>query len=574
MSPGRRSARQCIVCPGGGRPWLLLLLLLTAVWLPACQPDLPQSAPAAPRQITLIAAGEEETHATRAANVREFLDEVGLTLNEADEVTPPPHTPLEEGMTVRVVRVTESVEVIPESIPFERRIVRSETMEADDPPRLLQAGKPGLQEVTIRIVYRDGLEAERWPTQVQQVEPAQDEIVMVGIGAARDDVTFAGRLAYVSDGAALLLRGSTLFPQQLETGGLLDGRVFQLSPDGDYLLYTRTTSDATRFHNSLWVLSVDPGATPRPLGAQNVLWAGWNPDRTDLLQIAYTTAISTSLPPGWEANNDLWLGDLRQSETAPFQPEQIVESYPATFGWWGGNYAWSPAGRFIAYSYADEVGLIDAEAAEDAEGRRVLYEFTEYNTLSDWVWVPTLSWSSDGRYLAFPAHAGADPEEAAFEARAVDVTGAINGRFLDPAGMWTHLHWDPGRGNGRIAYLRPVSPLDSQRSSYTLWLMDQDGSNDRQIYPLPGENSHFPRERQFMAWGPAGEEMAFIFDDALHLLNLESEEAFRVTQDDARSSLPTWAPYGRAITGTLPLIESDDRPPRQDTPLDDLLPDE
>ena len=54
--------------------------------------------------------------------------------------------------------------------------------------------------------------------------------------------------------------------------------------------------------------------------------------------------------------------------------------------------------------------------------------------------------------------------------------------------------------------------------------MDRDGSNTRQLYPPVGENSRFPKGGEFMAWGPGGRDIAFVYDSAIRN--------------------PTWAPYG------------------------------
>jgi len=504
--------------------------------------------------------------------VRELLQEAGVTAAESDEVTPPPFTPLEDNTTVTVVRVTESLEVIAQSIPFERRFVRNDSMDADDPPLIVQGGQAGLQEIAVRIVYRDGLESERWPTQVTVVEPAQDEIVMVGIGTSRGNVTVAGTLAYVSDGAGVIMRGSTTFPEQLNLGGRLDGRVFSLSPSGSHLLYTRALTETAGFANSLWIVSTERDAEPRPLGVENVLWAGWNPAQTEPPQIAYTTARSTELPPGWEANNDLWLGTMPSDVESALAAEQLIEAYPALNGWWGGNYAWSPDGRFIAYSYANEVGLMVIEPQDDEPQRIQLQRFTEYNTLADWVWVPTLSWSPDGRFLAFTNHDSDDPEAMAFSGWVIDTLTGVSGRFVDQAGMWGHMHWTPSADDGRIAFLKATDPLDSLRSSYTLWLMDRDGSNAHQVYPPVGENSNFPLDQRFMAWGPTGRDIAFVFNDALYLLNLDNNEAQRVTQDDAIVSHPTWAPYGQSDSNVLPASDVEELPTPLPTPVDTLLP--
>jgi hypothetical protein len=549
----------------------LCLILIPFLFLLGCEAELPETAVRGPIQVTLTADGETYNLNTEATNVRELLDEAGIDIDENDEIDPPAYTPLTGGEEIVVVRITEEIETITESIPFDRKTVRNESMEADDPPLIVQAGKDGLSETTIRIVYRDGLEAERWPTQTITIEEPQDEIVMVGIGAARGNVSFPGTLAYMSDGTAVLLRGSAAFPEQLDVGGGLDGRVFDLSPNGTHLLFTRVDGDPASFNNTLYVIETQRGAEPRPVGVNDVLWAGWNPaSETEIGEIAYTTAISTSQPPGWEANNDLWLGEISVDEESEFEPELIIEAYPALYGWWGGNYAWSPDGARIGYSYANEVGTISLDPERVEEQRVKLQEFTEFNTLSDWVWVPSLTWSPDGRFLAYTTHNSDDPDEIVFDSWVVDTLTGVNGRFVEDAGMWAHLHWAGSENDtDPIAFLRTTNPLDSQRSSYTLWLMDQDGSNARQIYPAANENSYFPRQYRFMDWGPTGTEIAFVFNNALYLYNLEEGVASRLTDNDAINSHPTWAPYGIALQNGL---DASLNPTPAPNTLDNVLP--
>ncbi|MCB0037105.1 MAG: DUF348 domain-containing protein [Anaerolineales bacterium] len=566
--------------------FVFLLSICSFLILSACADPAAQFS-RQPLTVTLTADGETQTLTTSATNVRELLEEAQITLSDTDEVSPPLFTPLTADLSVRIVRVTESIEIIERSIPFERKIVRSDTLGEEDPPRIIQGGQAGLEELTVRIVYRDGLEFERRVTQVNVVTESQDEVVMVGVGVTiPDNVTFGGVLAYISSGNAIIMRGATAFPEPLEIGGDLDRRVFTLSPTGSHLLYTRVptnTSDSTLF-NSLWVISTVRGSQPRPLGVNNVLWADWNPSRTRALEIAYTTAIATDLPPGWEANNDLWLGDVLTDETAAFEPERLVDSYPATYGWWGGNYKWAPNGRYIAYSYADEVGIIDIETIataqeegeleEGVQQRQSLKRFVEYDTRADWVWLPSLSWSPDSRYLAYSQHGGETPAEAVFDTWVIDVNSQVDGRFVPQAGIWGYPRWspeEPASQTSQIAFLRSIDPVDSLRSSYTLWLMDTDGSNARQIYPTAGEISYFSVDEQFMTWNGTGRDMAFVFNDDLYLLNLTTGNSFRITQNETVISHPTWAPYGTAVTADL-ASPAEGEIPTENLPRGDLLP--
>ena len=540
---------------GSALALLMAGLLLAVACAPVLEEELPPTAAPVAVPITLIADGQTRALLTTAATVDGVLAEAGLAVAPADEVTPPLIAPMTAAggapLVITVVRVTETTEVIPEAIPFGRQIVRSTELSPDDPPRLLQTGEPGLSEVTVRIVYRDGLEVERWPTSTTVIEPARDEIVMIGVAGERDRMTFAGLLATIDDGRAILLDGATDAPRQIAIEGTLDGRVFQLSPDGAFLLYTSGESDAVSFRNALWLIATAPDAVARPLNIENVLWAGWDPAATTP-RIAYTTARSTTLPPGWEANNDLWLLELPVEGPQP-APVRLVESYATAYAWWGGQYAWSGDGR-LAYAFADEVGVLAMPTAEEAAlldpttagapQRTVLHTFTPFDTEADWAWVPALGWPADGRFLAFTDHAGDDSDTGArFDLRLADVAAGNQTALVENAGIWAFVHWSPG--DGRIAYLSATDPAAGQDSAYALWLADSDGSEARRLYPPEGESGSFARA-QPLAWGPDADRLAFIFDDALHILELSSGEVYRADRDDTISSHPTWAPYGPA----------------------------
>ena len=338
--------------------------------------------------------------------------------------------------------------------------------------------------------------------------------------------------------------------------------MYRLSPTGNYLLYTKAAEEEDSF-NTLWLVSTEPGSSPLALEVENVLWADWNPNKIGQPQIAFTTAVSTDFLPGWEANNDLWIGEIQIDPEGEFEPARVIETYPATYGWWGGNYAWSPDGMYIAYAFADELGVINMKLpGQDDESKLLhskLVDFTEYSTRADWVWIPSLSWSPDSQFLVFTQHSGNDPNEPIFDTSAVNISDGSEGLFVSHSGIWSYPYWSPSKPKtfepmsttSSIAYLKASDSVDTQRSSYVLWLMDRDGSNAHQIYPPVGENSRFSQDKNSFSWGPIADKIAFVYDERLWILDLDSLDARPVAQDDNLASNPSWAPYGLAAITNL-----------------------
>jgi len=86
--------------------------------------------------------------------------------------------------------------------------------------------------------------------------------------------------------------------------GDLDGRVFSLSEEGNWLLFTRTEEDEDLI-NSLWTVNLSsPEDSLIDLGINNVIhYADWFPGSEE--KFAYSTVEPRLAAPGWQANNDL-----------------------------------------------------------------------------------------------------------------------------------------------------------------------------------------------------------------------------------------------------------------------------
>ena len=515
--------------------WLLLLLSA------AC------AAPVAPIgsvDVTLVVDGESRTITTEADTVRGLLSEAGVTLDEDDRVMPPENTFLTNGLTVRVVRVEVQTETERRTIPFEREIVRDVTVLAGE-TRLLRAGVNGIEEITYAITLEDGVEVERRIAQREMVQEMENEVVLVGAREEVSTVPISGTLAYLANQNAWMMRGTTGNRRRLTSSGDLDGRVFELSPDGAWLLFTRTSTD-TETLNTLWMVdTVTAGAEPVPVDAENILWADWAPDGD---RIAFTTATVREEAPGWEASNDLHTAAPRASDGALLgRREVMAPSAGGTYGWWGTTFAWPPtaeaAPAVLAYARADEVGVVRLSSGEMTP----LITFPPYRTRAAWAWTPPLAWSPDGAFIATLVHgpppSGELPEDSpvfdlyvlGFSTEDDVVTSTVVAELASEVGMWAPVSFFPE--GDRILFGRARIPYNSNTSDYDLHTMDRDGSG-RQPYFVT--EAHEPGlEFQELAWAPDGEQIALIFQGNIYLVGDEGETFRRVT-DEGTATQVCW----------------------------------
>lgn len=529
------------------RHFALIATLLAAVLLAGCAS--PQ-ATAGTIQVHIQADGRSLTQSIPSGStVQQALDAAGLTLGQLDKVDPPAYTVVTDGTDIAVTRVTERFEIEQVVIPFERQTLRNESLPAGE-TRLLQAGVNGKEEITYRIVEEAGKEVSRNPVRQQVIQPPQPEIVMVGGQESYTPVEISGRLAYLSNGNAWLMVSNTGNRRPLVVTGDLDGRVFKLSPDGRWLLFTRHMSEDKTDINSLWIMSTtDTQADPISLDVQNVVhFADWSP-KADPLMIAYSTADPSPAAPGWQANNDLQLLVLSAAGRVIKRTTLIGTNAGGEYGWWGTNFTWAPDGVHLAYARADGVGEVDIRNPEMDS----LVDEVPFQTLGDWAWVPGVAWGLDSRTLFLVDHGAPVGIESAAASPVFDLVAlpAFGTSPLDLAsrtGMFALPSTSPPdvRASGetayRLAYYQAVSALDSQDSSYRLVTMDRDGSNRATLFPAQGDPGLKGDDLQRPpAWSPDGTRLAVVYRGDLYLVDASSGQAQRLT-GDAQTSAYDWKP--------------------------------
>ena len=520
------------------RPDLLLWAVL--VLLAGCTPPAVTAELIAVRITADGSTGEISVPA--GSTVQDILDAAGLEVASPDRTEPPLYTVLTEGGEILVVRVTEEFSVAEVVIPFDKQLVRNEALPEGE-TRLIQPGVNGIHEITVRRLYEDGVEISSGTVNTVVIQEAVPEIIMVGSQTPFTQVEISGRLAYLSAGNAWVMEGSTGARRPVVTTGDLDGQIFRLSPNGEWLLFTRRSETDGQI-NSLWVARVAGGDEQLiDLGVQNIIhFADWVP--TSVLRIAYSTVEPRETAPGWQANNDLRLLSFSTTGWVARPTVALDTNAGGIYGWWGTSFALAPDGLRLAYARPDGVGVLDLREDVDTFLRPIL-DMPPLNTGSDWAWVPGVAWAPTGNILFTVNHAAASGGAGVEDSQQFDLTalpletgGPIP--LSTGAGMFAYPSASPivvqesGELAYQLAYLQAVFPNQSESSRYRLVIMDRDGSNRRLLFPAEGEPGLQPQQ---VFWAPermpdsSGFWIAFLYNGNLFLVDTATGEAFQLTGD-------------------------------------------
>lgn len=466
------------------------------------------------------------------STVSQALQSAGIRAGDLDKVEPPPYAVLTHGDSVTIKRVQEAFETEQEIIPFERQVVRNESLPEGE-TRLVQEGSNGLQELTYRRVLEDGEETSRSVVKTVILQEAVPEIMMVGAQTSFAPLPVPGKLAYLAGGNAWIIDTSTANRTPLVTTGDLDGRIFKLSPNGAYLIYTRkSTKPPDEEINTLWAVRTD-GGRPFSTGLANIVhFADWIPGTNS---IAYSTVEPRATAPGWQANNDL----SRYSISTGEKRKILDASNGGVYGWWGMTFAFSPEGR-LAYAQPDGIGLVDI----DGKYLKPMLSITPLNTHSDWAWLPSIAWGADGETLYYITHAAPPSLVSAEDSPYFDISvttfeNSTAIQLVEKAGMFAYPAVSSLQSSSRerpyqVAYLQAIFPEQSETSRYRVVVMDRDGSNRRTIFPTedaPGLEPQTPVWAPDVIEGQMGDFLAVIYQGNLWLVDSGSGEPFQVTGD-------------------------------------------
>jgi resuscitation-promoting factor RpfB len=525
--------------PHTGNPWmknLVAVILLSSFFLSSCQPTQAQDQEVAVSievdrnvQSVIMPAG---------STIQQAIEKKGISLSTSDRVNPPVYTILTNGMVIVITRIREEFETQQITLPYTRLELRNESLTSGE-TRLIQAGQNGLEEVTIRHIFENNIEGGSSVVTENIIQEPIPEIIMIGVQSPFSPISIPGKLAFLTGGNAWIMDGNTANRWPLITSGDLDDRIFNLSPDGKWLLFSRkSTKPNNQEINTLWVVSTDHQASSAiELGIVNVVhFADWQPGQRYI--IAYSTVEPSATAPGWDANNDLHF--LRFIDGKPGEDREILDTnYGGIYPWWGMTFAWSVDGESLAFSRPDAVGTVDISGSK----LNTPINITPLNTHGDWAWTPNIAWSNDGHALFFTSHAKPGglvaPEDSPnFDLSSISIGDEEINSIIPGTGMFSYpapspLFSSPTDGSQMLAYMQAIFPSQSSISRYKLVVSDMDGTNSKVLFPIEGQSGLEP---QNPIWSPEETEngnkyIAIIYEGNLWIVDEESGLSQQVTGD-------------------------------------------
>jgi hypothetical protein len=468
-----------------------------------------------------------------AATVAGALRQAEVTLGGLDRVEPASYTALRSGMQIAVIRGREELVEVGRLLPYERRVRRDATLQQGQ-TRIEQLGSNGVEVATYEVRYENDVEIKRTIVATRVLTPAVAEVLIVGSRGSTTNIPISGTLAYLAQGNAWLIRDQSSLKRALTFTGDLDGHVFSLSPDGRWLLFSRRPLGGEAGIggpvNSLWLVRTDfTNAEPQYLNQDSVIWADWQPV-TDSLKFAYATAARVPTPPGWRANNDLFLATLdAKGENISERQQLHPEDRSALYSWWGRAWRWSLDGSQLAWADTGSLGITTTGARTTRQ-----FSFVPYEAPGNWVWTPQPAWHPDGsRYVAVIHGPPLGSEHASlaerFDLWLFPADGSPGERLEEQVGMWALPEYS---AQGRLAYGRAEDPESSVSSRYRIVVTDRQGKNPRPLFPAaeqPGVDV------PWLTWSPTGTHLAAVWQGDLYLIEVASGKAQPLTIEGGTS---------------------------------------
>jgi dipeptidyl aminopeptidase/acylaminoacyl peptidase len=324
----------------------------------------------------------------------------------------------------------------------------------------------------------------------------------------------------------------------------------QISPDGAWVVYTVSTTEADATRNTLWLARVrgsaatlrsteddSPGERAAPVQLLAPTWSASNPRWSpDSKRIAFRAAQ--------QERSGIWavsLADRQPRFVAPVRETNFFITYA------GESLAWSPDSRRIAFISATEEARLGerldlartpSRAAAAVDDPRVIdrIQYKSRTSFSDrartHVWVVdvdaslagderairqlttglfydhALTWSPRGDEVAFLSNHEPDPD--AFnnsDIFAVDMSGRVR-QITETRGCEYEPAWSPdGKWIAYTATKRELTTIDSIAEDAHVWVVEAGGGAGRELTAAQDRRARSPR------WSPDGNAIFYLAGD-------------------------------------------------------------
>lgn len=132
-----------------------------------------------PKDITLVADGEERELTTTAVTVREALRDLNVELGDRDLIEPAAEERIANGLRLVIKRVTVEEKTVTVEVEYETDRKTSSSM-YEDQSKVEREGKNGTIERIVEVVFIDGKKADEKVLSEKVVAEPVDKIVVVG----------------------------------------------------------------------------------------------------------------------------------------------------------------------------------------------------------------------------------------------------------------------------------------------------------------------------------------------------------------------------------------------------------
>ena len=144
------------------------------------------------RQLAIHVDGRIVHIRSSAGRVGSALLEGGIPLIGLDSSLPDKSDPLPADGQIRIIHITEEIELTQTEIPFETEYIASDELAIDE-EKILTAGIPGLIVSRARVRYEDGVEVSREVEGEQKVRDPSPEIIGYGTQYVIKTITVDGK---------------------------------------------------------------------------------------------------------------------------------------------------------------------------------------------------------------------------------------------------------------------------------------------------------------------------------------------------------------------------------------------